>query len=335
MRRLVLLAFLLIATTAQALTLTDYVAQLDAMRLALHEGRVAEAQQQARALVGTEVTSPDGNFKADAALLAAVTTDRLGAEAKLALAIQELRKAAPAATPPGDGKLLERLRREEEADKLKEGGKVPEPPLSNTSLFMEMVDKLGKALEWIGDKLVALWEWLTQFWPRSSENASGGGGATRGMVGGLVALIVIVIGILTWQVLRRSKGGSGADVIASDPIASARDDDPLSRAANEWERYAMQLAAAGRVREAIRAWYHAVLVTCYTAGILHFRKGRTNWEYIASISPELPWRGDFIALTRRFETEWYGRAASMEESLDDCSARARRILETIRRGVAA
>src|SRR5207244_5595400 len=116
--------------------------------------------------------------------------------------------------------------------------------------------------------------------------------------------------VLALEVVRRSRRRELVAVATSDPVASRADEDPLSRAANEWERYAAQLAAAGRIREAIRAWYHAVLVTLYGAGILHFRKGRTNWEYISTITPTIPWRGDFVKLTRRFEHEWYGSANS-------------------------
>jgi hypothetical protein len=152
----------------------------------------------------------------------------------------------------------------------------------------------------------------------------------------IVVLIVIVLGILAFEVVRRSRAAAPeTELVTSDAISSRRDEDPLSRGANEWERYAAQLAAAGRTREAIRAWFHAVLVTLYAAGILHFKKGRTNWEYIAGLSPELPWRGEFVTMTRRFESEWYGRAQSSIEALDDAAERAHRILDAVRRRAAA
>jgi hypothetical protein len=72
-----------------------------------------------------------------------------------------------------------------------------------------------------------------------------------------------------------------------------------------------------------------VLVTCYAAGVLHFRKGRTNWEYIASLSPSMPWRPALIRLTQRFEQEWYGSMQSTRDAFDDCSAHARQILEEL------
>jgi len=82
-----------------------------------------------------------------------------------------------------------------------------------------------------------------------------------------------------------------------------------------WEERARELASEGRAREAIRAWYHAVLVRCASQGILHHRPGRTNWEYAHALSPSLPWRGRFEDLTFRFDQEWYGRAESTGEAL--------------------
>jgi hypothetical protein len=147
----------------------------------------------------------------------------------------------------------------------------------------------------------------------------------------VVALIVIAIVFLAIEVVRRARRGDAQALASSSLLRSASDDDPLSRGAMEWERYAAQLAAAGRFREAIRAWYHAALVTCYAVGALHFRKGRTNWEYIASLSAATAWRPDFIRLTQRFEQEWYGSEQSTEDALEDCSAGAKRILEELQR----
>src|SRR6185369_14360275 len=173
---------------------------------------------------------------------------------------------------------------------------------------------------------------LAKFWPKDEprEKRQPFGGVPF-MVTALVITIVVVMLIIAFEVLRRGRRAKPATIAASDPIASKRDEDPLSRGATEWERYAAQLAEAGRIREAIRAWYHAVLVTCYSAGILSFRKGRTNWEYVSMMRAEVAWRPQFADLTRRYEREWYGRDESTGEALDDCSTRAQSILEHVRR----
>ena len=76
----------------------------------------------------------------------------------------------------------------------------------------------------------------------------------------LVVVLALVLGWVGWRVLRNRRRGAAPAVAGPAPLPPSADDDPLSREANEWERYARELAAAGRAREAIRAWYHAVLV---------------------------------------------------------------------------
>jgi hypothetical protein len=153
----------------------------------------------------------------------------------------------------------------------------------------------------------------------------------RWIVTAVVGLIVLAIIVLAIEVTRRALRGKVEPPLASEPSSSQRDEDPTSRETSEWERYAGQLATSGRFREAIRAWYHAVLVACYGAAILSYRKGRTNWEYIASLAPSIAWRPEFIRLTQRFEQEWYGSEQSSSEALEECSRRARRILDAVRR----
>ena len=53
--------------------------------------------------------------------------------------------------------------------------------------------------------------------------------------------------------------------------------------------------------------------------------------FISSLTPALPWRGEFVRLTRRFEHEWYGADESTPEALEECQRRARAILESVAR----
>src|SRR6185295_2118302 len=113
--------------------------------------------------------------------------------------------------------------------------------------------------------------------------------------------------------------------------AEVRDEDPLSRGADEWEKLAKELMGFGRYREAIRAWYNAVLVNLFRAGILHYRKDRTNWEYAYSMTPDVPFRAGFVEATRRFELEWYGRRNTTLEAAENFGKRVREIVAGARR----
>jgi hypothetical protein len=333
MKKLAMMLLLIAAASrADAIPLRDYITHLDALRAALHDGRLADAQARAHALAGATVESPSGNFAADGSLLEAVEANRAGMETRLGVTAAALRATVPAPAAGADAKLLERLRQQEAGGELQAGGEVPQLPTSQQTMLERIAAAIERAYHWLTDVFEKIYDWLRQFWPSSpQESGEPSSLSSRAVVISLVIAIAAVIGILAWEVMRRSKRNVAAIDATSEPVDSMRDENPLSRGAGEWEKYAAQLAAAGRIREAIRAWYHAVLVTCYGAGILHYRKGRTNWEYVGAVAPSLPWRGDFVALTRRFETEWYGRATSTRDALDDCAGRAQNILDSLHR----
>ena len=100
----------------------------------------------------------------------------------------------------------------------------------------------------------------------------------------------------------------------------------------DWHKLAAHFAAQiGFPAEVEAIENHAVLVSLCGASILHFRRGRTNWEYVATLAPAIPWRRGFIDLTQRFEHEWYGTDESTPEALEECQRRARAILESVAR----
>jgi hypothetical protein len=338
MRARLLLALFLTAAAAHGATvipLAQYVGSLTHIKTLLDARDAASARDEARTLATYEVDSPSGRFAADASLLNAIAhTGR--ADSRLDATIAALRDAAPQTNGTStDRELLERLRRAETPDELRSGGEISvvTPDNEHVETFAK---KIARALRWLWKKIEQFYDWIMSWWPQERvQKLTEASGGTAWLVGAVVLLIVAMLAILAFEVVRRSRKRIAVPVAESNPISSKEDDDPLSRGANEWERYAEQLAAAGRIREAIRAWYHAVLVTLYGSGILHFRKGRTNWEYISALAPDLIWRAEFVRLTRRFEEEWYGHDASNVEALDDCSRKAKRIIDSVRRRAAA
>jgi len=231
----------------------------------------------------------------------------------------------------GNRRLLDRIAAEQEPPPLPKGGTIDTTIDGEVPLLERVATTITEMLEWVWDKLVDFLDWIIDLLPRPASGEPGGIAALRWIVFAVVAAIVLLVVILAVRVLRGSRAAEPA-VGTSTPLGSStRDEDPLSRGASEWERYAGELAAAGQYRQAIRAWYHAVLVTSYAAGVLHFRKGRTNWEYVASLAPSLSWRPDLIALTRRFEKEWYGAEQSAIDALEECAERSQRILSALRR----
>jgi hypothetical protein len=339
MRRTVMMLLLLLAASsmsAGSLTLVEYEAALTRMRAFIEAGQVDAARLEAKALAGSDVDSPNGRFRTDSTLLAEVNAAKprdLGVERRISVTLSSLRGVASMKPAAVDAKLMQRLQDEQTVAELPRGGDIRGVKVVKVPLLQRIGAAIAKAARWTAAKIVKFVEWLARFWP-DSETETKKTPAASGMrwtIGSLVALIILVLGVLAFEVVRRSRNSRPASVEESAPLQSSHDDDPLSRGANEWERYAAQLAAAGRTREAIRAWYNAVLVTLYGANVLQFRKGRTNWEYVAALAPALAWRPQIIHLTRRFEEEWYGSDRSTTDALDECSAAARHILDAVRR----
>ncbi len=329
-RRLLLAALLLLPSGAYAedLPVAVYRERLVAIDARLQSGDWVGARTAARDLLddkvvdGRDVLAPDLSVLRP---LAEAPTARAArsAGARVARLAAALAAAAPARPAPADEKLLAEVRARQALAELPEGGALPQ---KNTGLLEALADFLRPFAEWVEATWEKLMEWLARLWPDAPDKPVFLGLDVPSLV---TILVVVLAAIALWlgvRAIRNRRRRAPAAPAAATPPPPAADEDPLSRGANEWERYGAELAAAGRFREAIRAWYHAVLVTLFRRGALHFRKGRTNWEYVAALAPGYEWRPRFIELTRHFEREWYGRDRSTAESFQEAEDMARSLL---------
>jgi hypothetical protein len=344
---------------AAAISLADYRARLLEVQADLGRGDWGAARARARQLEGRRIAFGGDELVPDLSVLGPLAAARDRAAAvKVALPLAQLIRAlpagAPAAAPGGtdtapataataltgaraaaaggaDRALLERLRRSQALAEIPAGGSLPDPGLDSGGLLDALRDFLRPAAR----ALARLWDGLRDLLERWVRSVLAGGRGRRAPFGlrsvVLLALfLAVAMAALAFQAARRRQRGGGSPAAAAPNPAPAWDDDPLSRAAGEWETYARELAAGGHYREAIRAWYHAVLVTLYKSGILQFRKGRTNWEYISKVPPSTLWRPALVEMTRHFEREWYGRDRSSPEALAASQDLARRLLDAVR-----
>ncbi len=274
------------------------------------------AAQQARALLQERVRWGEETLLVDGSVLLPITdVQTQGVVAPL----QALIAALPSGPAKAVGPRLDRAALAALALKLP--GHVDNATAEETSLsglpFHEQLRKwLQSAGSWVTARLKEAWHWFVKwvkawFGPRPEAAAAANGHLVLPvLVGvGLILLVVVVAALLT----RRGR----ASAPSQEAAAPAKDVDanPLSRTGDEWVERAQALSLEGRYREAIRAWYHALLVSCYRSGLLHHRPGLTNWEYVRSLGPDVSWRGQFAELTGRFDLEWYGRAQSSSEAL--------------------
>jgi hypothetical protein len=333
------------ASLAAPLPVAAYRQRLIALERGLRRGDWQTAKREAGSLARERVAFAGGELAPDLSVLGplAAARDRAAAsrlDHRLAAVIAALATEPPrapgtlaASGPPADSALLARLRREQALAAIPTGGKLPDPGVRDGGLFAAIRDflqPLARAIASARDRFFRWLErWIQDLFARGPDLRPAFG--LRGMVALAIglALAMLVLAVLA-TLRRRRRPGGAADARARPLPAPAEDDDPLSRAAAEWESYARELAAAGRLREAIRAWYHAVLVALYQSGALHFRPGRTNWEYVSTVPPGTPWRPALIEITRHFEREWYGRERSSADALASSQDAARRLLDALR-----
>jgi hypothetical protein len=326
-----------LASAQEAASLAEYREALARIESAWDAGQQDTAQATAAALLGARITSDRDAFQADVSLLGPISRGETGVLLRSQLrALREALAAEAAARQPTtapDHGLLERLHRRQQGPRVEKAGEVSIGVLKPLSLPERALQALEAVLQQLADWFGRLLDWLARLRPRSRSSGAGvdAGGATLAVV----ALLAAVLGLLAWRALVRRRGAPSDRSESSTAVdSSPRDEDPLSREANEWERYAVELEASGRRREAIRAWYHSVLVACFRNGLLHYEKGRTNWEYVARLPPEAPFRPSFVDVTRRFDREWYGRESSEAEALREQATQARALLRLIRQAAA-
>jgi hypothetical protein len=323
----------------ETVSASEYRDRLSAIRSAIDAQDLDLARERATELQSVRVRHEGMVFAPDPTVLRPLARARDLAAAREALKPLSALREALESVPPGrsvtpDAPLLERLRQEEAERALSPEGKVGGPVLHQPSvprslrewlrdLFMRLLDFLQKL---VSDFL----RWLLSLLFGGMGSPGMGEGMTY-LVMGLIVLILGTIGVVAYVTLHRRRR-TGVEAVATEAPAMVRDEDPLSRTSNEWERFAAELMGSGRFREAIRAWYHAVLVTLFRAGLLHYRKDRTNWEYAYALGPDLPWRPGFVDATRTFEQIWYGRREAPSDAAEAFASDARGILEKVRGG---
>jgi hypothetical protein len=313
------------------LSLPGYLTALDELRADLETARLAEARTAAQALGAREIAWAGELLLPDPTVLDAMARVKTPDEARLqAIRVRRLVKAlagdSGTATAAPQPDVLSRVAPGPDIERGGEAPRLRVEPLT----FPERVEAALLAVaDWIVETLRKLGRWLRRLWPSRPDAEPGEAGATATVAVAFAVAVAVLLVILAVRSLRRGGGGL-SDAVSSGVVSSSRDEDPLSREASEWESYARELAGRRRWREAIRAWYHAVLVALFRSGLLHHQRGRTNWEYVSRLSPDLPWRRRFASLTRRFDREWYGRRTSDGSALSEYAREAREVLRAVR-----
>ena len=316
------------------LTIDIYNSELQALAAELDRREFEPARARARRLLAARVAHAGETVATDRTILAPLA-DGKGPVApplrrRLDTLVASLGSGTSVSRSPDAG-VLSRVRGEQALDALPEGS-LGGASLTDQPLVARIAAAIVAAAEWVLARLGDFLRWLIGLLPARARGGAGNLRTLLWVVGGILLAVVVGLVIVAVNAWRHRQVPVAAPEAVPGPVRLAADEDPLSRSANEWQRYAAELSRAGRLREAVRACYHAVLVTCYAAGVLHHRKGRTNWEHVSGLSPSVAWRPRFAELTRQFERRWYGMVATPPEEFAWFESETRVILDAARAG---
>jgi Domain of unknown function (DUF4129) len=166
---------------------------------------------------------------------------------------------------------------------------------------------------------------------RIAAHAEGGfGGVGWLIVGGLFLAVLILALVLSWQ---RHDGPkpktlaqeSGQEAPSLETILTRPDQYSV---AGLW-READELARAGRLREAVRILYLAVLALLHRSNLIRFERTRTNGEYVQQLRSRESLHAPFRHMTSLFEVKWYSESDCQPLDYQTC----RELAEDIKEGV--
>ena len=325
-----LAVFLLAAQIPLEMGHVEYRAELARIASLLESGDTVTAQSAAQALLGTPVAGPVP-FIADGSLLKPVVELAPGRSAapliaRLHAATRNLEGEGELRAPRASDPLSLQAIRDSWDLELQEGRADLHLPRTRSPPEW-LIDRVADILTTLERWVRALYKAL---FGRELKPREKGIGAVEGTIA-LVALACGVFALLAYRAYRARRKEPALEL--QEEVAQAdRDEDPTSRQPSEWEQHADALARSGRYREAIRAWYHAVLSATFRRGYVTYAKGRTNWEYVAALSPGLRFRNDVIAMTQRFEGCWYGGRDASPQILAEQKITAQAVLVALSAG---
>jgi hypothetical protein len=309
-----------------------YLQRLTAIDAALSAGNGKQANILCSALSGLAVTWTQGALPVDPTIATLVQKSAFAAaRMRIHAVLNALSVPAVKATSPADAQALASIA-QSEADKmlkLRSGGSIASMPTVGPEIPTTWQQRGEDVLESIRDALGKFFHWLLKWiiGEHSNQGDSGNGSMVVPLALMVVGMILVLIGVMAISAWR-TKQPVVLQVVNSSSQPT-QDADPRSRAVDEWLDYAQRLAAAGRHREATRAWYHALLVQCWSHGLMHHRIGKTNWEYALALPTAVAWRKQFHDLTRRYDRIWYGGQADAE-AVGEFAHEAGAILASVR-----
>jgi hypothetical protein len=202
------------------------------------------------------------------------------------------------------------------------------------------VDKgfLGSALRWLGDRLGDVFGAIGDFfswlfsglrWPRNSPQAPASSSSsginflglsdllTAFAIVAIMAVLIVIIAMIVKSIdAKKHKNESLLSDLAD--VLSDVTTPPGEVAASTYETRAIALANEGNFRAAIRELLLGSMSWIERAGLIRYRKGLTNRDYVRTVWRRHEKRDAFLTTASQFEYVYFGRRIPTAEMFEQC-----------------
>jgi len=205
---------------------------------------------------------------------------------------------------------------------------IPDDAPENDGFLQRSLRKMGEAvgdfLEWVFNGLFAPRK-PRPGTPRATAPPSRTSGLDVSLANVLLALgLAALIGIVIWILSIVFKFNDGGRKVDKAGLFTDEEDienlsvPPGELAASTYESRAMKLAADGNFRAAIRELLLGGMSWIERAGMIRFRKGLTNRDYIRAVWREEQRRFAYGTTALEFERVYFGRREATREMFENC-----------------
>ena len=218
---------------------------------------------------------------------------------------------------------------------IAENEKAPQGPIA--SVVAWIIDKLGKGIKTIINWIDKLINWLIDLLPTADHRISSPD--ENWLTSVRVAVIVLLIGLLCalvyilWRSWRRRQDAQAE--IAATAVTSTPDLEDESTTAddlpvNRWLELARELTEKGSLRQAIRAFYLAILADLAAHELITIEKFKSNREYEVELGRKAHHKEGLLNTFSNsrdvFERAWYGMYKISRPDLDHYAAIQKRLM---------
>lgn len=134
----------------------------------------------------------------------------------------------------------------------------------------------------------------------------------------VIAVVVIVIIVMVVKSIDAKKRTRENLLSDSDAVLSDVNSPPGELATSTYESRAVQFASAGNYRAAIRELLLGSMSWIERAGLIRYRKGLTNRDYIRSVWRRTDKRDGYLTTASQFEFVYFGRRTPTAEMFETC-----------------